>query len=770
MAPNYYAGAQIVLFGSAWTRIKNNLIGTNIVWRSTSAVGGRFNVLEFSKQITARTQDSAGNLLSDGYLYYQPVGENVAGIRAKGITSDITFDLTQQAISTVSGIATSEFVYAWDWASSNTNESTYAYFCKGTTKGSETHTFFSSRYGYDKQSATVSLVGNNAATPTYVHASLPTTDKIIANAAAITGVTFNFTNKVITVTGTLTIQQIYDKYQYELNQIANLQRSNECTVIGSQTRYIGWTIVVNAGAIITTSAAFNFIYADNVTIIDSATMPYLFNAGGVLQSAGVLLPNTVLGVQDTYSGAGLITAVYGSLVGTSTTWQFQGVQVGTSLAIYDAAGNTKYFQGSVATAGTYNFYIPPQAVGEPYTYAIEKYGTKRQEGTFPSNAGGVLFYVPGYNEDVGITQTNQATVAAYTAINNLDKFYDYTAFKRLTEQFIKLGQIATRAGSAIDIANFGLVVKTTNADVESITGTTIFIKSNSLANGTKYNLITATPPKTVVADTTEVITASIEDANGDSSLTIQGGSGNFTLWKITNATPEDDYATGINLGSVGNVTFRFLQAPGFKIVIRDNTTGFRQVCPMNKGIYTRGLFFGDQVQLAQSAEVTQINEKVDLLQADIDQIQANALTAPQVRTELSVELARLDVAVSTRLATVDYVAPANADITAIKTTTDRLIFNGQDHVAVNVHQLQAGAITDIQTGLATTVQLDQTETDIIAAISTSTAPSASTIASAVRTELATELGRVDVAVSTRNAVEPDNTSITAIKSLIPATV
>jgi hypothetical protein len=36
------------------------------------------------------------------------------------------------------------------------------------------------------------------------------------------------------------------------------------------------------------------------------------------------------------------------------------------------------------------------------------------------------------------------------------------------------------------------------------------------------------------------------------------------------------------------------------------------------------------------------------------------------------------------------------------------------------------------------------------------------VASAVRTELSTELARVDVAVSTRNSVEPDNTSIGTI--------
>jgi hypothetical protein len=558
------------------------LLGTNIAWRSSSASGGRHNILEYSKQITIRAQDAAGNLLSDGYMYYQPVGSNVAGVRPKGNTVDVTFDLSQQAIATVGGSATSEFVFAWGFTTATVNLSSYSYFCTGTTRGAETHVISSTRYGYDKQSATVSLAGNNAATPTYVHASLPTTDKIIANAAAITGVAFNFGTKTMTVTGTLTVQQIYDAYQYQLNQVANLQTPNECTVANGQTNYVGWTIN-NSGTI---------------------------NPGTSLTSIRA----------QTVTNTGTITAVYQDSNGISTTWEFQNVEVGTSLAIYDGSGVTKYFQGEVTTAGTYRYYIPPMATGVPYYYAIEKYGTRRETGSFPSNAGGVLFYVPSYAEDVGISVTNKATVAAYTEVDNLDKLYDRVAYFRLSEVGIKLGQIATRSGTAVDIGNFSLLVNQSASVVLTATSSLITIKALSFANGSKFSLITATPPKTVTANTNEVITAAIEDANGDSSVNIQGGSGDFTLWKITNATSEDDFATGTNLGNVTNTTFRFLNAPGFKIVIRDNITSFRQVVPMDKGIYTRGLFFGDQVQLAQSAEVTQINTKVDILQVDIERV------------------------------------------------------------------------------------------------------------------------------------------------------
>jgi hypothetical protein len=109
--------------------------------------------------------------------------------------------------------------------------------------------------------------------------------------------------------------------------------------------------------------------------------------------------------------------------------------------------------------------------------------------------------------------------------------------------------------------------------------------------------------------------------------------------------------------------------------------------------------------------------------------------ASQVRTELSTELGRLDATVSSRLASASYTAPANSDITAIKAKTDALPSDPADQSLLE------------------------------AAIAGVTAPSASTVASAVRTELATELARVDAAISTR--ATPANiptADITAIKA------
>lgn len=97
----------------------------------------------------------------------------------------------------------------------------------------------------------------------------------------------------------------------------------------------------------------------------------------------------------------------------------------------------------------------------------------------------------------------------------------------------------------------------------------------------------------------------------------------------------------------------------------------------------------------------------------------------------------LDAATSSRLPSSSYTAPANSDISAIKSKTDNLPSDPADQSLLE------------------------------AAIAGVTAPSASAVATAVRSELSVELARVDQAISSRLAssayTAPANSDITAIK-------
>jgi len=74
-------------------------------------------------------------------------------------------------------------------------------------------------------------------------------------------------------------------------------------------------------------------------------------------------------------------------------------------------------------------------------------------------------------------------------------------------------------------------------------------------------------------------------------------------------------------------------------------------------------------------EVAAIKAKTDNLPANpaaIGDIPSAVTIAGQTRTELATELARIDAAISTRLASAGYTAPANSDISVIKAKTDNL--------------------------------------------------------------------------------------------------
>jgi hypothetical protein len=145
--------------------------------------------------------------------------------------------------------------------------------------------------------------------------------------------------------------------------------------------------------------------------------------------------------------------------------------------------------------------------------------------------------------------------------------------------------------------------------------------------------------------------------------------------------------------------------------------------------------------------------------------------ATAVRSELSTELGRIDASVSSRLATSGYTAPANSDIAAIKAKTDTLVNTDLTGIATSA---EIAALNDISSaevraqvdaGLATYDGPTKAELDSAIA-SIPSAPSASVVASQVRTELNTELSRIDATVSSRNSVAPDNANIALIKAKV----
>lgn len=436
------------------------------------------------------------------------------------------------------------------------------------------------------------------------------------NALALSSkITINSTTKVITVTANANLDEVYDYVvAWNCSSAANAQvptlSQYLLTYTGTElTAYTGWTLTVNNAVTLSAGTKFNKIYAPTVTLV----------------------------------GTGQITAVYASTAGTSTIWQFENIQVGTSLAIYDGAGTTKYFQAQVTSAGSYAYYIPPGITGT-YNVAVEKYPFKRETATFAANTGGILYFTPSYAEDVGITQTTQATVEAYTELENPSKVYDRTAVFRLTEQGIKIGQIFTRSGTALEVqAGYSHVINKDSSVVYGITGGVITTKSTAYAPDSKYTSELLVPPATLTANSTEIITIAIEDANGNSSIIIAGATAPFDIYKFPitidypSGSSDDRLDPAYLVATVTDRIYRFINDPAYNYFVwsaakrsGDNAPnlieGQTAFEPMAKGVYTASCYQGAEIQVVEAPEITQINTKVDILQQDINDIKGTGFT------------------------------------------------------------------------------------------------------------------------------------------------
>lgn len=422
---------------------------------------------------------------------------------------------------------------------------------------------------------------------------LPVVDSTYtSDQSGLTGISANNSTNTITISaGTKTLDQIYDWFQWWLAQSAQMAAYPDVATIGtvSGTNWTfptGWTLVVNSGVTVTEGTKLTYIYVPTVT------------------------------------NNGSIQCVYGTTAGVSTQLDFQLVSNNGAACIWDyTTGTTElYALNTTGSAKTYTLYYPPGSAGTQKNVARELYGYQR-EGETITLAAGKMWVTYTNIPDVGITEASQSTVAAYTTAETSEKQYDYLAYKRLDSAWIKLGQIGTREGTAINWGSYSGVIKSTNAAVLSLSGSTLYWKANGLTGTTKFDTYIATPPATWEADTTEIIDIDLEDGNGDSSITISAsGVSTFEIWKITDATDPDDYATGTLVDTVGVGKWRFLHDDGYKFVVRDTTTNYRVVVEAEKGNYDAELFFGAAVQLAQAPDVTIIKNNLALMQIDVDAI------------------------------------------------------------------------------------------------------------------------------------------------------
>ena len=391
-------------------------------------------------------------------------------------------------------------------------------------------------------------------------------------------------------------------------------------------------------------------YASNTNFLAASGSGYLdlgdYNTSAELSFVASGSTDSLQYVRTTGTINALVNAIpVTDTRGTSTIVQVRNVAAGGSVAIYNATGVTKYFQANVAANSTHSLYITA-GISETWTYAVELLGKQRQTGTFPANAGGIIYFVPEFVQDIGITNTSQASIEAYTSLETNSKVYDRIAVYRLTEEGIKLGQIITRSGTQLVWdAGLSAKVKKDNASVINKTGNTFFLKATTLSADTKYTTHILTAPATLTADTDEVLDTDIEDGNGNSFVTISGGRGNYEIWKIPSSTASADYATGTKVGNFtsANNKYRFIgdAVAGYDYLSIDTLTTVKDRSSAVKGVYTHGLLSGAQIQSLQQPQIDDLVVSVAALHVDINAIKGTNFNANQHGLDKATDYAQI---------------------------------------------------------------------------------------------------------------------------------
>lgn len=558
--------------------------------------------------------------------------------------------------------------------------------------------------GYDYNSAVTrqTLIGNVGKTVGWT--LFGDLNISLSRANAIAKLASSFTvdpiTKTITVTGNSTYDDLYDiakAYKYngtKANVLVPTISDLILTPVGTDLNaYTGWSLVVNNGVTLDTGVKFTKIKFTNATL----------------------------------NGTGKITGLYQTSAGTSTIFTFgrdeAPIPAGTSLAIWTADGTTLYYQGNVSE-GIYSYYIPPMATEIPYFFAVERYGYKRVAGAFPSNAGEELRAAISFVDDIGITETTQATVATYTSVSDLSQVYDVTAYFRLSEIGIKAGDIVVRDGLFLDFADYNVLFDDQATNIVVLTNGTVKYKGLVIDSTDKYTSAKATPPATIEPTDNEQLNFVIEDANGDSQLTLLGGDNlGYKLYKVPSSAPVDvDPTTGVLLATLATNTepFRFIGISGFDIIGVDDSSGVKRRSSMLKGVYTQAFYVGNQIQLATDApQLVENNQKLDELILKLD--------------------TNLDAKVSTRLADADYIDPATPE--QIWEYTDRTLTSGSAGGAT-LAEIEGSTI------LAKKAQIDAVETKVDALPTLS------------------EIEATTVLFKAADYVAPDNTKIADIKTKV----
>jgi hypothetical protein len=220
----------------------------------------------------------------------------------------------------------------------------------------------------------------------------------------------------------------------------------------------------------------------------------------------------------------------------------------------------------------------------------------------------------------------------------------------------------TIASSTVNITGNSTGGTTATASAVSVVGTSAINVTGDCTGSTGPALLTTatTSPFSVTGTVTAGAYNAIESMG---TVTVSGP-------LVNSNTHMAVYAPNIKLFAASNVTWTFKNESNVNKLMYTAGVALGNPTPAN---VRSGTNYGASLELTGTLAVP--NPANVLLGVSTDNTTGTFSTTPsaiaaQVRVELATELARIDAAISSRLASASYTAPANSDITDIKKNTD----------------------------------------------------------------------------------------------------
>lgn len=199
----------------------------------------------------------------------------------------------------------------------------------------------------------------------------------------------------------------------------------------------------------------------------------------------------------------------------------------------------RYRDMTVLNTGSFTWASAGGTTYAPYAIAAASYLNQPASAALPlttSQNVTLLALADSY-----ISQTNRATVDAYTTIETLDKLYDRAkawTVDNLSAANPSFGaQVATGNGTELNLGGFNLVVDATAASAFVIAGNTLTIKASTLAAGSKFQTLRTTGTLTLSNGATMGISYTT-GAGSFAAISVSGLLANtrIQIYNVTDAT------------------------------------------------------------------------------------------------------------------------------------------------------------------------------------------------------------------------------------------